>query len=114
MPATPSVTADDATDQSSIIFESASRAAFVAATGTPREFNGGHRGGGVHGGDFGGMWNLGNDSEDACVTLAITTCKRLRLFLGTAEGLQVPFGIDKYINMTISSLHASCTVLALL
>ncbi|CAN0322233.1 unnamed protein product, partial [Scytosiphon promiscuus] len=27
-----------------------------------------------------------------CVTLAITTCKRLRAFLGTAEGLQALLG----------------------
>lgn len=43
---------------------------------------------GRHGGHGGG----GDDDYeegDGCVTLAITTCKRLRAFLGTAEGLQV-------------------------
>lgn len=31
------------------------------------------------------------DDDDECVTLAITTCKRVRGFLGTIEGLQVRF-----------------------
>lgn len=39
---------------------------------------------------WGTSGNDGDDDDDdsGCVTLAITTCKRLRAFLGTAEGLQ--------------------------
>lgn len=33
----------------------------------------------------------GRREGEECVTLAITTCKRLRAFLGTAEGLQARF-----------------------
>lgn len=43
-----------------------------------------------------------NDGEDdggeECVTLAITTCKRLRAFLGTAEGLQARYSLLPFSN----------------
>ncbi|CAM9506285.1 unnamed protein product [Ectocarpus sp. 12 AP-2014] len=42
--------------------------------------------------DQSGVWGSDQDGDNGddsgCVTLAITTCKRLRAFLGTAEGLQ--------------------------
>ncbi|CBJ48561.1 putative methyltransferase [Ectocarpus siliculosus] len=44
----------------------------------------------------GDVWGTGQDDDEdddrGCVTLAITTCKRLRAFLGTAEGLQALLG----------------------
>lgn len=50
----------------------------------PRHGNDGEGEGGGEGGGDGG----GRRGGEECVTLAITTCKRLRAFLGTAEGLQ--------------------------
>lgn len=32
-----------------------------------------------------------DEGGDGCVTLAITTCKRIRAFMGTVEGLKVRF-----------------------
>lgn len=65
-----------------------------APRGVSREFR--ERGYEVGRGDLfpaqGDLWGTGQDDDDddesGCVTLAITTCKRLRAFLGTAEGLQ--------------------------
>lgn len=42
-----------------------------------------------------------DDDDDECVTLAITTCKRVRGFLGTVEGLQVrAFQRPRHTSMT--------------
>lgn len=97
MSSSPAITADGKTNHpSSIILEPENNKPVGAsiketsstATRTPEELRRGHRGGGDHDG-FGGVLNLHEEDEEACVTLAITTCKRLQLFLGTAEGLQV-------------------------
>lgn len=36
--------------------------------------------------------------DDGCVTLAVTTCKRLRGFLGTMQGLQVRWAKPRYMS----------------
>lgn len=98
MSSSPAITADGATNHSRSILESENdnpvgaslKETSSATTRTPETRRGGRRDGRDHDGS-GGVLNLHNDRNEACVTLAITTCKRLQLFLGTAAGLQVRY-----------------------
>lgn len=51
----------------------------------------------------------GHDGDDDCVTLAITTCKRINLFMGTVAGLMVrtPRSILSIPRMKQQPIHPS-------